>query len=64
MMLSLKLHRNFNDTWRAKMTLEIVDSAKIEEFKDSLEKSNVKRKAKRHRPRRKTARNAESLPKQ
>ena len=64
MMLSLKLHRNFNDTWRAKMTLEIVDSAKIEEFKDSLEKSNVKRKAKRHRPRRKPARNAESLPKQ
>ena len=53
MLLSLKLHRNFNETWRAKRTVEIADEARIEEFKRGLERSNVKRKARRRKPRRK-----------
>lgn len=53
MILSLKLHRNFNETWRAKRTLEIANSARIDEFKKALERSNVKRKARRRKPRRK-----------
>jgi len=53
MLLSLKLHRNFNETWRAKRTVELANEAKIEEFKKSLERSNVKRKARRRKPRRK-----------
>ena len=53
MLISLKLHRNFNDTWRAKRTVEVANEAKIEEFKKNLERSNVKRKARRRKPRRK-----------
>lgn len=53
MLYSLKLHRNFNETWRARVTFEIANSAKIEEFKKALERSNIKRKAKRRKPRRK-----------
>jgi len=53
MLLSLKLHRNFNETWRAKRTVELADEAKIDEFKRALERSNVKRKARRRKPRRK-----------
>ncbi len=53
MLLSLKLHRNFNDTWRAKYTIELADENKISDFKTGLERSNVKRKAKRRKPRRK-----------
>ena len=52
MLISLKLHRNFNDTWRAKRTVEVANEAKIEEFKKNLERSNVKRKARRRKPRR------------
>jgi DNA polymerase III epsilon subunit-like protein len=53
MLLSLKLHRNFNETWRARRTLELANSDKIEEFKRSLERANVKRKVKRRKPRKK-----------
>jgi DNA polymerase III epsilon subunit-like protein len=53
LLLSLKLHRNFNETWRAKMTVEHANEERIAEFKTSLERSNVKRKAKRRKPRRK-----------
>ncbi len=53
MLLSLKLHRNFNDTWRAKKTIELANLAKIEEFKRGLEISSMKRKARRRPPRRK-----------
>ena len=53
MLLSLKLHRNFNETWRAKRTVEIADESRIDEFKRGLERSNVKRKARRRKPRRK-----------
>ena len=53
MLFSMKLHRNFNDTWRARCTFEIANAEKIEEFKKGLERSNIKRKAKRRKPRRK-----------
>lgn len=52
MLLSLKLHRNFNETWRAKRTVEIANNEKTEEFKRNLERSNVKRKARRRKTRR------------
>ncbi len=53
MFISLKLHRNFNETWRAKRTVEMADADKTEQFKRALELGNVKRKAKRRKPRRK-----------
>ena len=53
MLLSVKLHRNFNETWRAKRTVELAGDAKVEEFKKALERSNIKRKARRRKPRRK-----------
>ena len=50
LLLTLKLHRNFNDTWRAKRTIDIADEEKIASFKESLAKSNArKRSAKRTR---------------
>ena len=63
-LFSLKLHRNFNETWRAKLTMELVDEEKIVEFKKALERTNIKRKAKRRKPRRKpqTPSNAENRP--
>ena len=53
MLYSLKLHRNFNETWRARCTFEVANDEKIDEFKKNLERSNVKRRAKRRKPRRK-----------
>ena len=53
MIMSLKLHRNFNETWRSKLTFEVANDAKIKEFKEALERSNVKRKARKRKPRRK-----------
>jgi hypothetical protein len=44
MLLSLKLHKNFNGTYRARMTLDEANEEKIEKFNDDLAKSNVKRK--------------------
>lgn len=52
--ISLKLHRNFNETWRARRTVENADEIKIEEFKKNLERSNlIKRKTNRKRQKRK-----------
>ena len=50
MLLSLKLHKNFNETWRARLTLEAATEEKIAAFKRSLELSGQKRKAKRRKP--------------
>ena len=50
MLLSLKLHRNFNETWRARLTVEAATEEKISNFKRALELSGAKRKAKRRRP--------------
>ena len=49
MLLSLKLHRNFNDTWRAKRTLRLADETAINESKEGLERAAVKRKTTRRR---------------
>ncbi len=51
--ISLKLHRNFNETWRAKLTAESAEAERIEQFKRLLELGSIKRKAKRRKPRRK-----------
>ncbi len=53
MLLTLKLHRNFNETWRARRTVEIANTDKVNEFKKALELSNAKRRAPRRKPRRK-----------
>ncbi len=53
MFVSLKLHRNFNDTWRAKRTVAMATDAKIADFKESLGKAECRKKvARRRRPRR------------
>lgn len=47
MILTLKLHRNFNDTWRAKRTLDKATNEKLEAYRLGLEKSNIRRKTSR-----------------
>ena len=49
MLLSLKLHRNFNDTWRARRTIRLADDATLAEYREGLEKANVRRKSLRRR---------------
>ena len=44
MILTLKLHRNFNDTWRAKRTLDLATDEKLEAYRQGLAKSNIRRK--------------------
>ena len=57
MLLSLKLYRNFNETWRAKRTLDKASKTRIAEFEEGLLRTAVRRKSKRKnpRPKRKTA---------
>ena len=55
MLLVLKLHRNFNDTWRAKRTIAEASESQLAEFREGLERANVRRKTrqrKRSAPRR------------
>ncbi len=63
MFLSLKLHRNFNETWRAKRTVSIASDEKIQEFKRTLDIQNSKRKIKTRKPRRKvkSERNSDTI---
>ena len=49
MFLTLKLHRNFNETWRAKRTVSRAKEGDISEYRAALERANVVRK---HRTRR------------
>ena len=49
MLLSLKLHRNFNETWRARRTLRLADEAALAEYREGLEKANIRRKPTRRR---------------
>jgi len=52
MFLVLKLYRNFNETWRAKLTVDKASEEKVAEFKNSLEKVNaIRKKSKRRNPR-------------
>jgi len=56
MFLSLKLHRNFNDTWRARKTITRPDAEKIAEYKSALERGENRRKtSRRRRPKRRLA---------
>ncbi len=45
MMLTLKLHRNFNDTWRAKLTIDEATEEKVIKYKEGLEKNSIRKKA-------------------
>jgi len=47
MILSLKLYRNFNETWRAKRTIDKASESRIAEFEDALLRTAVRRKSKR-----------------
>lgn len=49
MLLSLKLHRNFNETWRARRTIRLADEASLLEYRQGLEKANIRRKTTRRR---------------
>ena len=51
MLLSLKLHRNFNETWRAKLTVSEASEQQLDEFKRGLERAGVRRKVRQRKPR-------------
>ena len=53
MLLSLKLYRNFNDTWRAKFTIDKATEIKVAELREALERSAVRRRTRRKTPRHK-----------
>ncbi len=48
----LKLHKNFNDTWRARCVMKPASEADIEEYRNGLERSSIRRKTYRKKPRR------------
>lgn len=49
MLLTLRLHRNFNETWRAKRTLKLADDGALAEYREGLEKANIRKKTARRR---------------
>ena len=52
MLLSLKLHRNFNETWRARRTVKKADASALAEFREGLARAEqAKKTAKRRRVR-------------
>ncbi len=51
MLLCLKLHKNFNDTWRAKLTVDEADEEKIQAHRAALERSFQKKKTRAGRSR-------------
>ena len=50
MLLVLKLHRNFNETWRAKRTLAHATAEQLEEFKRGIERTAIRRKIRQRKP--------------
>ena len=48
MILTLKLHRNFNETWRAKRTIEAATEEKLASYREGIEKSAIRRKSAKH----------------
>ena len=50
MMTTLKLMRNFNDTWRARITVERATEEKLCEFNAAVERATVRRRTKRRAP--------------
>ena len=61
MLLTLRLHRNFNETWRAKRTLKLADEAALGEYREGLEKANVRKKTVRRRKPKSRRRTAETV---
>lgn len=60
MMITLRLHRNFNETWRAKRTVKKADEAAVRSYKEGLAKHETfKKKTVRRRPRRVKAQKTE-----
>ena len=58
MLLSLKMHRNFNETWRAKRTLKKADEGSLLEFREGLARAEQARKtAKKRRVRHRRPKN-------
>lgn len=49
MLLSLKLHRNFNETWRARRTIRQANEDALREYREALERANIRRKSTRRR---------------
>lgn len=51
MLLSLKLHKNFNETWRARRTVSKATEEQLAEFKDALVRTAARRKIRQRKPR-------------
>lgn len=49
MLLSLKLHRNFNETWRARRTIKQADEEALAVYREGIDKATVKRRTTRRR---------------
>jgi len=49
MLLSLKMHRNFNETWRAKRTVKKADEGSLSEFREGLARAEQARKTAKKR---------------
>ncbi len=51
MLLTLKVQRNFNDTYRAKRTITHATEEQLEELKHAIERANIRKKARTRKPR-------------
>lgn len=51
LLMVLKLHRNFDDTWRARRTIALAGEESIAEFKKGLERTATRKKTRHYRPR-------------
>ena len=51
MLMVIRLHRNFNETWRAKRTVAEATEEQLTEFKHGLERAGVRRKVRQRKPR-------------
>ena len=49
MLLTLKLYRNFNETWRAKYSIDVATENKLADFKGGLERTAMMRKRSRRK---------------
>ena len=52
MLLVLKMHRNFNDTWRAKRTIAEATEEQLQSFREAKERASIRRKPRSRRSRR------------
>jgi DNA polymerase III epsilon subunit-like protein len=56
MFLTLKLHRNLNDTWRAKRTLALATEDQLLEFRHRIEETAIRKKSRSRRSSKKRSR--------